>query len=654
MASLHKSAFQSRTLAAKGDGRSGVSSEAATLQQAAVDALLQNFEKNPSLQGIPGQFAEIIAERLPLDFDVRLTVPNVHNELYYRRLLHAYGNAWGQAVDVAHHGGSYKQAFCELYVAHLLERFGEYEHPLSYESAFHRPPIDGTHPLWPVVYPKAATHRIDGLPARERSCAGASDGLDLDSKILSSPDSGWPYLETLKAAIKRTMPSFESAAAWTSGVDRAVRLAQAQAQIAAGTTVPAAPPAPAADPKASKDPKGAAPAGADAGLPAVPAILTVPYTQLQEEEKKEKLRMCYARDDAFDCGVDNPGQYLREWVEPEELAAWRSTGAWPDGRGDSLLTTRAKELTTLLDRIQACEDWIFNLHISALPSHLDLELVVSRLPNLTHLSLSYGAGHPSFRFDRGTFGVTVKDMDALGRVLRATDCLTSLSLPSCGIDDGMLASLVQGLLDNGTVTHLNLAGNAISGMGAEWLAKLLRGGAQGCVLASLDLGDNPIGVQGGRSLGKALRYNDTLTHLLLKQADLKDEGMAALLDGLARGNKVLTRLILASNGGGKATAAALSGLLASSACPLEVLDISNNDLSEADMAHIAAALSTPTATTYLAAVDCRGNPGCESQAGQEANAAIQGKCRRNEAAQRGGLSSVAPAYTAVVASQERD
>lgn len=41
-------------------------------------------------------------------------------------------------------------------------------------------------------------------------------------------------------------------------------------------------------------------------------------------------------------------------------------------------------------RFQAAEDNVFRLKISQCMSHLDLELVLARLPNLTSLELIYG------------------------------------------------------------------------------------------------------------------------------------------------------------------------------------------------------------------------------------------------------------------------
>ncbi len=157
------------------------------------------------------------------------------------------------------------------------------------------------------------------------------------------------------------------------------------------------------------------------------------------------------------------------------------------------------------------------LPLLQLPSHCDLELVMSRLPNLTSLSLTYGMRHIGMRYDegrrarggplnlctpssstpcsydRGLFGMRIADAESLARCIKLTDTLTSLSLPSNAIDDNMLLVLMSGLLPNATLSHLDLSHNAITSAGVQLLAKLLRGPS---VLASLSLADNRAGEKG--------------------------------------------------------------------------------------------------------------------------------------------------------------
>lgn len=383
-------------------------------------------------------------------------------------------------------------------------------------------------------------------------------------------------------------------------------------------------------------------------------------------------------EDAFDARC--APEHLREFVPPDALAEWRRTGLWPPqeeaaaagggtdgggtaGRGESILVIRARELQLVLDRLSACEDHVFSLALSQLPSHMDLELICSRLPNLTALSLTYGMHRIGMRYDRGLFGMRPADAESLARSITITDSLTSLALPSNGIDDALLLLLMTGLLANQTLTHLDLSHNAITSAGVQLVAKLLRGP---CVLASLSLADNRADERAGRFLGKALRGNLSLTELNLRLNGLGDAGAAALLECLAEPNAggcALTTLNLSSNHCGSATAAALASLLTATAaaaaapsagggssgmaaaasagaapaaappppCNLASIDLSGNALTEADAALLLRAVVGAPEVTSL---DLRGNPGISatSEAAQGVAAATQ----RNEMLARGG------------------
>jgi hypothetical protein len=142
----------------------------------ALDALVRGFEVKPTLAGIPPQYAPAIAQRLPVDLDVCLTVPAIHDEHYWRRVCEE-GWGWTKGrIELSAHGCSWKQAFCELYVAHLLETFGSYpDVPVGYDEEFCRPPIDSTHRRWIDLYPTAARTRLDGKPNKERFAVSASE-----------------------------------------------------------------------------------------------------------------------------------------------------------------------------------------------------------------------------------------------------------------------------------------------------------------------------------------------------------------------------------------------------------------------------------------------------------------------------------------------
>lgn len=320
---------------------------------------------------------------------------------------------------------------------------------------------------------------------------------------------------------------------------------------------------------------------------------------------------------------------MREYVSPAALAEWKSSTAWPAVRGDSILTTRAKELQTLLDRIAACEDTVFRLVLREVPSHLDLELITTRLPNLTALQITYAPRRAGGKYDAASAAMRVSDVESLVRCLKTTDVLTTLALPANHIDDGLFALLMQGLLANKTVTSLDLSHNNISDVGAGLLAKMLRGGSAGCVLTTLRFADNRIGPAGGQALAAALRTSSTLTRLDLRLNALGDAASAAILTSLV-GNRGLLHLSLAANGLGSASAAALARLLASPACALLSLDVSSNKIDEDGAQQIRSALQNGTRT--LCTLDLRNNAGVSG----ETMEVIYGLLHANEVRARGG------------------
>jgi Ran GTPase-activating protein (RanGAP) involved in mRNA processing and transport len=73
--------------------------------------------------------------------------------------------------------------------------------------------------------------------------------------------------------------------------------------------------------------------------------------------------------------------------------------------------------------------------------------------------------------------------------------------------------LANALLDNRSVTHLNLSRNAIAAPGCLVLAEALTGNTH---LGALMLHDNPLGAEGGSHLLLAMSTNTTVHHLGLQ------------------------------------------------------------------------------------------------------------------------------------------
>jgi hypothetical protein len=90
-------------------------------------------------------------------------------------------------------------------------------------------------------------------------------------------------------------------------------------------------------------------------------------------------------------------------------------------------------------------------------------------------------------------------------------------LPSCEIDDGMVAGIAARLRDDATITKLGLAGNLVSDEGAAQLARLIDRNA---TLQQLDLQRNSIGQPGLRALAQVMRSNTTLWQLDFAKTNL--------------------------------------------------------------------------------------------------------------------------------------
>lgn len=63
---------------------------------------------------------------------------------------------------------------------------------------------------------------------------------------------------------------------------------------------------------------------------------------------------------------------------------------------------------------------VFSLKISQLLSHLDMSIVFRFLPNLAHLSLTYGAKHVGMNYERPLFGMKMSDAKIFSECLRST------------------------------------------------------------------------------------------------------------------------------------------------------------------------------------------------------------------------------------------
>ena len=177
------------------------------------------------------------------------------------------------------------------------------------------------------------------------------------------------------------------------------------------------------------------------------------------------------------------------------------------------------DIKDVLQVLDAAEDYVFNLSIESLLSHIDPNYYFSRLANLNsgylsvgyttwpvlmlisfpsstaELELTFGAPNIRKNYERSLFGMKIFDAEKLAGCIKvslnaepccsslvlvlkdfytvpeclrlslsfetfqATDVLTSLVLPCNLLDDELLTLLMGGLIQNQTVTHLDLSHN---------------------------------------------------------------------------------------------------------------------------------------------------------------------------------------------------
>jgi hypothetical protein len=446
-------------------------------------------------------------------------------------------------------------------------------------------------------------------------------------------------LERLKAASALKSRAFTRgpagsglATAWV-GEDRAAHLAAAKSA-------------------ADAEEKAAAAAAETARATGIDESLTQPPHVVVAQRARRALLAAARRDDVFDAGVHeaalNEMGPLREWLSPAASAEWARTGALPGARGDSVLAKRARELQTLLDRVAACEDYVFSLSLvgggyaGGLPSHLELDLVLSRLPNVSRLEVMYGAldrdaapvrgyapplrdeedaaggggdappSPPTTPPDAVVVGMLADDLPPLVRGLRGLDSLTTLVLSHNGLGDDLGVALATRLVGCASLTTLDVSHNALGDAALGAFAALLRrdaaGGGGGPALSTLLVAGNSGGAAAGNALAAALAGAPWLVHLDASLNQLGDGGGAAILRAAAL-HAGLERLALAGVGLGDASVAATVALVSTPHSRLRALDVSVNAWDAAAVGRVADAIvrarETGVGATALAECDVR-------------------------------------------------
>jgi hypothetical protein len=82
----------------------------------------------------------------------------------------------------------------------------------------------------------------------------------------------------------------------------------------------------------------------------------------------------------------------------------------------------------------------------------NIKTLFKYLPNLTYLTLTFGAKHVDMEYERQLFGMKMSEAQVFRECIKNTTSLTYLSLPGNLIDDDLITILIKGLMLNKTIT----------------------------------------------------------------------------------------------------------------------------------------------------------------------------------------------------------
>jgi Ran GTPase-activating protein (RanGAP) involved in mRNA processing and transport len=216
-------------------------------------------------------------------------------------------------------------------------------------------------------------------------------------------------------------------------------------------------------------------------------------------------------------------------------------------------------------------------------------------------------------------------LELLSPGLSVNRSLQRLSIAQCGISGHALDKFFKSLCKS-RVMNLNLAGNSLGALAADYIAEVLtmpdvtgcklkvldlsnaklgfaacqlifRAMTQNSLLDSLILEKNPIGPMPNPALTQLISDNLTLKQLNVSGCGLRSNGAAAIGDGLGK-NHSLKVLLVASNGFEEEKINILAdGLLRNSA--LQALDLSYNRLTDRAGTWIGSAIRTHSTLSQL-------------------------------------------------------
>ncbi len=142
-------------------------------------------------------------------------------------------------------------------------------------------------------------------------------------------------------------------------------------------------------------------------------------------------------------------------------------------------------------------------------------------------------------------GLTDRDMEIVVQEAMINKQCKQLQLGFNRITSIGVSILVDALKSNNTLQQLSLRNNDISDDGVRSLAKVLS--INNNTLNALDLGHNRITNEGMKHLAQMIKRNRTLTDLYLPKNAISDEGVQILADAIENHNSTIEYLSLYSN-----------------------------------------------------------------------------------------------------------
>ncbi|NWT20330.1 DRC5 protein, partial [Vireo altiloquus] len=225
--------------------------------------------------------------------------------------------------------------------------------------------------------------------------------------------------------------------------------------------------------------------------------------------------------------------------------------------------------------------------------HYDLKDLITALPHLEELHLTYGVKSCGMNFEWSLFNFTEQDCSNLAAGLKMCHNLRVFKLTRSKVDDGKIKVLARNLRDHPCLLELDLSHNLIRDNGAQALGKLISHSK----LVTLDLCNNQIRHLGAQALAQGLADSSTLTSLNLRLNFVGDKGGEAVGHALLT-NTSLKSLHLGSNNLSEPTAAVFSQVLAQNTA-LRSINFSCNHLGLDGGKHLLEGLANNKTLTEL-------------------------------------------------------